>query len=46
MVGAFRESDFVWLVGSLCRLHGFPFDATLLTEQYPPPMTWNSCTAP
>ena len=42
MGGALRESDFVWLVGSLCRLHGLPFDAALLTEQYPCPQTLDS----
>lgn len=42
MGGALRESDFVWLVGSLCRLHGLPFDAALLTEQYPSPQDLDS----
>lgn len=37
MRGQIREGDFVWLLGSLCRLHQRPFDATLLLDQYPPP---------
>ncbi|MEX0603950.1 MAG: peptidase domain-containing ABC transporter [Marinobacter sp.] len=33
-----RES-FVWMMGSLCRVHRFPFDQKMLLEQFPPPYT-------
>ncbi|MHA7878624.1 MAG: peptidase domain-containing ABC transporter [Saccharospirillum sp.] len=33
------SSDFIWAVGSLCRIHRVPFDVKLLVEQYPPPYT-------
>ena len=29
----------VWLLGSLCRAHQIPFDAQLLLQQFPPPLT-------
>lgn len=31
------DSDFQWLIGSLCRLYGLPFDPNLLLGQYPGP---------
>lgn len=31
------DSDFQWLIGSLCRLYGLPFDPSLLLGQYPGP---------
>jgi len=42
MTTTIRESDFLWLVGSLCRLHGQPFDAALLQGQFPSPNDLNS----
>jgi len=29
--------QFIWLIGSLCRVHGLPFDAVRLVQQFPPP---------
>lgn len=34
---ALDQSAFLWTLGSLCRLHGKPFDASLIVEQHPPP---------
>jgi subfamily B ATP-binding cassette protein HlyB/CyaB len=35
--GYLSTEDFLWLMGSLCRLHGLPFDPVLLLGQHPPP---------
>ncbi|HXZ51899.1 MAG TPA: hypothetical protein VEH51_07845 [Burkholderiales bacterium] len=29
--------QFVWLIGSLCRVHGVPFDAVRLVQRFPAP---------
>jgi len=34
---ALSAEQFVWLIGSLCRLHHLPFDGALLLQQFPPP---------
>jgi len=34
---ALSAEQFVWLIGSLCRLHRLPFDGALLLQQFPPP---------
>ncbi|MGA8051741.1 MAG: hypothetical protein WCA09_16300, partial [Burkholderiales bacterium] len=34
---ALGTGQFVWLLGSLCRIHRLPFDAALLLQQFPPP---------
>ena len=34
---ALSAEQFVWLIGSLCRLHQLPFDGALLLQQFPPP---------
>lgn len=31
------EDSFIWLIGSLCRVHGVPWDEALLRDQYPAP---------
>lgn len=31
------RDDWLWLLGSLCRLSRVPFDANLLAQQFPPP---------
>ena len=31
------QRDFVWLVGSLCRINGLPFEAALLVQRFPVP---------
>ncbi len=31
------DSNFVWILGSLCQLHRVPFDPALLLQQFPPP---------
>jgi subfamily B ATP-binding cassette protein HlyB/CyaB len=36
---ALSAQDFVWLVGSLCRLNRIPFDAALLLQRFPAPHT-------
>jgi subfamily B ATP-binding cassette protein HlyB/CyaB len=36
------EEDFVWVLGSLERLHGIPFDPVLTVQQFPPPFTCDS----
>lgn len=30
-------ADLIWLLGSLCRMFKLPFDAALVTQQFPPP---------
>ncbi|MDD5366624.1 MAG: peptidase domain-containing ABC transporter [Gallionellaceae bacterium] len=37
MAGVFRETDFIWLLGSLCQLNGLPFDPVLVQGQFPGP---------
>lgn len=32
-----RSEDWLWLLGSLCRLSRVPFDAQLVSQQFPPP---------
>src|SRR5438093_1600534 len=32
-----RPADWLWLLGSLCRLSRVPFDAQLVAQQFPPP---------
>src|SRR5258706_15113250 len=32
-----RSQDWLWLLGSLCRLSRVPFDAELVSQQFPPP---------
>ncbi|MFZ5755544.1 MAG: peptidase domain-containing ABC transporter [Pseudomonadota bacterium] len=32
-------ADFTWLLGSLCQLSRIPFDAGLVTQEFPPPHT-------
>src|SRR5215467_7951237 len=34
---AISVEHFVWLLGSLCRIHRVPFDAALVLQQFPPP---------
>jgi len=34
---ALSTEQFVWLIGSLCRIHRLPFEAALLVQQFPPP---------
>jgi subfamily B ATP-binding cassette protein HlyB/CyaB len=29
--------QFIWLIGSLCRVHGVPFDAVRLVQRFPAP---------
>jgi subfamily B ATP-binding cassette protein HlyB/CyaB len=41
-VEAFSDDEFVWLVGSLCRIFSRPFDALLLVAQYPAPRSRES----
>jgi subfamily B ATP-binding cassette protein HlyB/CyaB len=38
-VSQLSNTDFVWLLASLCQLHHIPFDAELLSRQNPPPHT-------
>src|SRR3569832_2450722 len=33
----FTEEDVIWAMGSFCALNRKPFDAELLTKQFPPP---------
>jgi hypothetical protein len=33
------SADWLWLLGSLCRLSRVPFDAGLASQQFPPPHT-------
>jgi len=35
--GHLNQQHFLWCLGSLCRLHSIPFDATLILQQYSPP---------
>ena len=37
--GMLGHSDVPWLLGSLCSLHRIPFDADLITGEFPPPYT-------
>ena len=31
------HEELVWLLGSLCSRYRIPFDAALITQQFPPP---------
>jgi subfamily B ATP-binding cassette protein HlyB/CyaB len=33
------QTDFVWLIGSLCQINRLPFDAALLVQRFPAPHT-------
>jgi len=33
------REHFLWLLGSLCRIHGKPFEPRLVLDQFPPPFT-------
>src|SRR5258706_4111003 len=39
---AISAAHFVWVLGSLCRIHRVPFDASLLLQQFPPPYARHS----
>jgi subfamily B ATP-binding cassette protein HlyB/CyaB len=41
-VRGISTEHFVWVLGSLCRIHRVPFDATLLVQQFPPPYARHS----
>jgi subfamily B ATP-binding cassette protein HlyB/CyaB len=42
MTYTFSTEDIVWVMGSFCALNRKPFDAELLTKQFPPPYTSDS----
>ncbi|HEU5135390.1 MAG TPA: peptidase domain-containing ABC transporter [Steroidobacteraceae bacterium] len=33
------REDFLWVIGSICQMHRVPFDATLISGQFPGPFT-------
>lgn len=35
--GSIETRDVLWLLGSLCNLHRVPFDARLVSQEFPPP---------
>ena len=37
--GEVRRDDVLWLLGSLCGLFRIPFDAALIAQNFPPPIT-------
>ncbi len=39
---ALTRDAFVWLLGSLCRLHRIPWDPSLVLQQFPPPYSMYS----
>jgi subfamily B ATP-binding cassette protein HlyB/CyaB len=41
---ALQSGHFVWLLGSLCKLHRIPFDHHMLLQQSPPPHSLENVT--
>jgi len=37
-----EQQAWFWLLASLSRIHGIPFDTTLVAQQFPPPFTLSS----